>query len=60
MSRIALDDHIIGIAEILKVPEKEVMQVIFDAFENTPDANTEILEEVYWEFFQNDKKINSK
>lgn len=55
MRSLPLEDHVIGIAKILKVSEKEVMQVIFDAFENTSDENDEILGEAYWEF-QDDNK----
>jgi hypothetical protein len=43
MRDLPLEDHIIGIAKILKVTEKEVMQVIFDAFENTSDESEENL-----------------
>ena len=50
MKELPLEDHIIGIAKILKVSEKEVMQVIYDAFENTSDDNDELLDDVYWEF----------
>jgi hypothetical protein len=50
MRELPLEDHIIGIAKILKVSEKEVMQVIYDAFENTSDDNDELLDDVYWEF----------
>lgn len=57
MRDLPLEDHIIGIAKILKVTEKEVMQVIFDAFENTSDENDEILDEAYWEF-QDDNKVD--
>lgn len=57
MKKLPLEDHIIGIAKILKVTEKEVMQVIFDAFENTSDENDEILDGAYWEF-QDDNKID--
>jgi len=56
MRDLPLEDHIIGIAKILKVTEKEVMQVIFDAFENTSDEADEILDDAYWEF-QDDNKI---
>jgi hypothetical protein len=55
MRELPLEDHIIGIAKILKVTEKEVMQVIFDAFENTSNENDILLDDVYWEF-QNDNK----
>lgn len=55
MRELPLEDHIIGIAKILKVTEKEVMQVIFDAFKNTSDENDEILDDVYWEFQDNNK-----
>ena len=51
MKTLYIEDHIIGIAKILKVSEKEVMQVIFDAFENTSDEADQILDEVYWEFY---------
>lgn len=57
MRDLPLEDHIIGIAKILKVTEKEVMQVIFDAFENISDENDEILDDAYWEF-QDDNKIS--
>jgi hypothetical protein len=50
MKELPLEDHIIGIAKILKVSGKEVMQVIYDAFENTSDDNDELLDDVYWEF----------
>ena len=59
MRDLPLKDHIIGIAKILKVTEKEVMQVIFDAFENTSDENDEILDDAYWEF-QDDNKVDTK
>jgi hypothetical protein len=59
MRELPLEDHIIGIAKILKVTEKEVMQVIFDAFENTSDENDEILDDAYWEF-QDDNKVDTK
>jgi len=59
MRDLLLEDHIIGIAKILKVTEKEVMQVIFDAFENTSDENDEILDDAYWEF-QDDNKVDTK
>ena len=55
MRNLPLEDHIIGIAKILKVNEKEVMQVIFDAFENTSNEADEILDDAYWEF-QDDNK----
>ncbi len=50
MKDLPLEEHIIGIAKILKVSEKEVMQVIYDAFENTSDEVDQILDDVYWEF----------
>jgi hypothetical protein len=59
MRDLPLEDHIIGIAKILKVTEKEVMQVIFDAFENTSDEADEILDDSYWEF-QDDNNVDTK
>ncbi len=50
MKDLPLEEHIIGIAKILKVSEKEVMQVIYDAFENTSEEVDQILDDVYWEF----------
>jgi hypothetical protein len=38
MKKLPLEEHIIGIAQILKVTEKEVMQVLFDAFKETSNA----------------------
>ena len=59
MRDLPLEDHIIGIAKILKVTEKEVMQVIFDAFKNTSDEADKILDDAYWEF-QDDNKVDTK
>jgi hypothetical protein len=59
MRDLPLEDHIIGIAKILKVTEKEVVQVIFDAFENTSDEADEILDDAYWEF-QDDNNVDTK
>jgi hypothetical protein len=59
MRDLPLEDHIIGIAKILKVTEKEVMQVIFDTFENTSDEADEILDDAYWEF-QDDNNVDTK
>lgn len=58
MRKLPLEDHIIGIAEILKVTEKEVMQAIYDTFKNISDENDEILEDMYWEF-QDDNKVDT-
>jgi hypothetical protein len=55
MRNLPLEDHIIGIAKILNVSEKDVMQAIYDAFENTSDEADEILDDAYWEF-QDDNK----
>lgn len=51
MKDLLLEDHIIGIAKLLKVSEKEVMQVIFDGFENSSDEGDLLLDNAY-EFFQ--------
>jgi hypothetical protein len=59
MRELSLEDHIIGIAKILKVTEKEVMQVIYDAFENTSAEADVILDDAYWEF-QDDNKVDTK
>jgi hypothetical protein len=59
MRDLPLEDHIIGIAKILKVTEKEVVQVIFDAFENTSDEADEILDDAYWEF-HDDNNVDTK
>lgn len=56
MKKIPLEDHIIGIAEILKVSEKEVMEAILNGFLDHPDK--EILEDMYWEF-QDDNKVDT-
>jgi hypothetical protein len=58
MRDLPLEGHIIGIAKILNVTEKEVMQVIFDAFENTSDEADEILDDAYWEF-QDDNNVDT-
>jgi hypothetical protein len=58
MRDLPLTDHIIGIAKILKVTEKEVMQVIYDAFENTSSEADEILD-AYWEFQDDNNKLNN-
>lgn len=57
MKKIPLEDHIIGISEILKIPEKEVMEAIFDTFKDKPNCK-EILEDIYWEF-QDDNQIKN-
>lgn len=49
MKTIELADHVIGIAEILGVTEKEVVEALFDAFENRSAAIDARLDEVYWE-----------
>lgn len=49
MKIIQLTDHIIGIAEILGVQEKEVIDALYDAFENRSDVIDKQLDEVYWE-----------
>jgi hypothetical protein len=60
MRDLSLKDHIIGIAKILKVTEKEVMQVIYDAFENTSDEADVILDDAYWEFQDDNKSPDLK
>ena len=59
MRDLPLEDHIIGIAKILKVTEKEVMQVIINAFKNTSDEADETLDNAYWEF-QDDNNVDTK
>ena len=56
MKDLPLEEHVIGIAKILKVSEKEVMQVIYDAFENTSDEVDEMLDDLYWEFQDDNTK----
>ena len=58
MRDLPLEEHVIGIAKILKVTEKEVMQVIFDGFENKSDEIDEILDDLYWEF-QDDNTVKT-
>ena len=59
MKDLLLEDHIIGIAKILKVTEKEVMQVIFDAFGNNSDEVEQMLNDVYWEFQEDNTKCSN-
>ena len=58
MRDLPLEEHVIGIAKILKVTEKEVMQVIFDGFENKSDEIDEILDDLYWKF-QDDNTVKT-
>jgi hypothetical protein len=60
MRELPLEDHVIGIAKILKVTEKEVMELIFEEFKNTSDKNKVILDDMYWEFQDDNKSPNLK
>lgn len=59
MVTLTIEDHIIGIAEILKVTEKEVMWVIVHAFEHTSNTNNEILDEAYRTFQKENNDKNN-
>ena len=41
-----LKTHIDGIAKILKIPEKEILQSLYDAFENVSDEVDQTLDEL--------------
>jgi len=45
-----LKTHIIAIAKILGVEEKEVFNIIYNEFENTSDKVDQILDETWEEF----------
>ena len=54
MRDIPLEDCIIRIAELLKLPELEIVLVLRNSFEQgaLSDEAEETLEELYWEFFK--------
>lgn len=56
--QITLEDCVIAMARILKIPEKLIAEAIQESFENTSDENDILLDDLYWEFqddnFKND------
>lgn len=49
MRNLELGDYIIGIAELLGVPGKQVVEVLKDNFKNISENASELLEDAYWD-----------
>lgn len=60
MRKPPIEDCIIHLAKYLKIPELELVQALIDSLENINDERDELLDDLYWEFHEDNQSPDLK